>query len=375
MYRSRFRCNKHTTNSSSDTKTTIYTNRCNRHVIDRMLDTGKKRSDAISLSDYNHNRDSIAALQDQLIDLQTAEQGLTYHTTLFQTKNKIQKLQKLVTLFESGQHQVNWQLRTHRLYKRKDQHVARLVLSNSIMGRPTESFFSDPDRCPYCHVFYVFDSITNVHTCPNCGYTVDTLFISEDNSQDVLVTKDPNTGSSTVPKQPSDYHYIRSPLYKRYLSQFGEDVSVIPTEIMRTLYRYLSNIHLQNSIRCRPTPVGNILRTHGFAKWSSLSIRITKIFNGEPVPVIPKDTIDRLVERFDTIFREASKQKKKLPSFEFITNILLRIEGRGDLAASFALHKTRSVLRRIATELTGLIEDVRTNDTTSDLEWNNIPVF
>jgi hypothetical protein len=190
-----------------------------------------------------------------------------------------------------------------------------------------------------------------------------------------LVTKDPNTGSSSVTKATSEYHYVRSPLYRRYLSQFGDDVPVIPTEIMRVLYRYLSNIHLQNSIRCRPTPVGNILRTHGFAKWSSLAIRITKIFNGEPVPVIPKETINRLVERFETIFHEASRHKKKLPSFEFITNILLRIEGRSDLAASFALHKTRSVLRRISAELTSLIENVKLSNNTTSLQWDNVPIF
>ena len=375
MYRSRFRCTKRTTNSSSDTKTTIYTNRCNRHVIDRMLDTGKKRYDRTSVDDYQQNRKKLAALVDELAVLEETERDLTYYTTLYTMKNQMQQLRVHIARFDSGQSQINWERRTKQLYKRKDQHVARLVLSNNIMGRPTESFYSDPDRCTYCSVFYVFDSVTNVHTCTKCGYTVDTLFISEDNSQDVLVTKDPNTGSSTVSKQASDYHYIRSPLYKRYLNQFGEDVPVIPTEIMRVLYRYLSNIHLQNSIRCRPTPVGNILRTHGFAKWSSLSIRITKIFNGEPVPVIPMAIIDRLVERFDTIFRAASKQKKKLPSFEFITNILLRIEDRGDLASSFALHKTRSVLRRISSELTSLIDHVRETDVQSGLSWDNIPVF
>jgi hypothetical protein len=117
------------------------------------------------------------------------------------------------------------------------------------------------------------------------------------------------------------------------------------------------------------------LRTHGFTKWSSLSIRITKIFNGEPVPVIPKETIDRLVARFDIIFRVASKQKKKLPSFEFITNILLRIEGRRDLACSFALHKTRAVLRRIAANLTELIQYIQENDPDPLLQWVNVPIF
>jgi predicted Zn-ribbon and HTH transcriptional regulator len=374
MYRSRFRCNKKSAVSQSDSKTTIYTNRSNRHVIDRMLDVGKNRHGQIGRKEYDSDLSEIETLDIQLADLEMNNRHeMTFFTTRRLLERKRMTLKKRTKVYESGQYLKNWDTMTKHLYRRKDHHIGRLVLSNRIMGRPTENFFTDPDKCSRCGVFYTFDNITNVHTCTKCGLTIDVLFISEDNSQDVLITKDPNTGSSVASKPQSDYHYIRSPLYRRYLSQFGDDVPVIPTEVMRVLYRYLSNIHLQNSIRCRPTPVANILRTHGFTKWANLAIRITKLFNGDPIPVIPSDVIDRLVLRFDIIFRESSKKKQKLPSFEFITNILLRIEGRPDLASSFALHKTRAVLRRIAADLYMLIE--HTEDTQSNLKWDNIPVF
>jgi predicted Zn-ribbon and HTH transcriptional regulator len=373
MYRSRFRCSKKSAVSRSDSKTTIYTNRSNSHVIDRMLDIGKSRHGQIARIEYDSDLSEIDALDIQLADLEMNRHQITFFTMRRMLERKRLKLKQRTKVYESGEYLTNWDIMTRQLYKRKDHHIGRLVISNRIMGRPTESFFTDPDKCGSCGVFYTFDNVTNVHTCTKCGITIDVLFISEDNSQDALITKDPNTGSSVVLKPQSDYHYIRSPLYRRYLSQFGDDVPVIPTDVMRVLYRYLSNIHLQNSIRCRPTPVGNILRTHGFTKWANLAIRITKLFNGDPIPVIPSDILDRLVDRFDIIFRESSKQKKKLPSFEFITNILLRIEGRPDLAGSFALHKTRVVLRRIANDLYTLIEN--TKDDSSDLKWDNIPVF
>jgi ribosomal protein S27AE len=374
MYRSRFRCNKKSTVSKSDAKTTIYTNRSNRHVIDRMLDIGKKRNQEQVQTEFESDVHAVEALDTQLSEHDAHNRHrIDFFTQRRLLERKRTALKRRVKVYESGAYHTHWDAMTQQLYKREDHHIGRLVISNRIMGRPTESFFTDPDKCTRCGVFYTFDHVTNVHTCTQCGYTIDVLFISEDNSQDVLVTKDPNTGSSVVPKPQSDYHYIRSPLYKRYLSQFGDSVPVIPTEVMRVLYRYLSNIHLQNSIRCRPTPVGNILRTHGFSKWANMAIRITKLFNGEPIPVIPPETIDRLVTRFDIIFRESSKQKQKLPSFEFITNILLRIEGRPDLAESFALHKTRVVLRRITADLYKLID--HTKETPSDLNWDNIPIF
>jgi predicted Zn-ribbon and HTH transcriptional regulator len=375
MYRSRFRCNKKSaTPTQRGSKTTIYTNRSNRHVIDRMLDLGKKRHEQLLQTEYATDLTEIERLDNQLVELEMNNRHeITFFTMRRMLEKKHAMLKQRTKVFESGDYLTHWNTKTQQLYKRKDHHVGRLVISNRIMGRPTESFYTDPDKCNKCGVFYTFDNVTNVHTCTQCGFTVDVLFISEDNSQDVLVTKDPNTGSSVATKPQSDYHYIRSPLYKRYLSQFSENVPVIPTEVMRVLYRYLSNIHLQNSIRCRPTPVGNILRTHGFSKWANLAIRITKLFNGDPIPVIPSEVIERLVLRFDVIFRESSRQKQKLPSFEFITNILLRIEGRPDLASSFALHKTRIVLRRIANDLYKLIE--HTKEESSDLTWDNVPVF
>jgi len=121
--------------------------------------------------------------------------------------------------------------------------------------------------------------------------------------------------------------------------------------------------------------MGNILRTHGFPKWANFSIRITKLFNGEPIPVISTPMLDRLVLRFELIFQEATKQRQKLPSFEFITNILLRVEGRPDLANSFALHKTRTVLRRITTDLSKLILAIQKDPRSSELSWVKMPVF
>jgi predicted Zn-ribbon and HTH transcriptional regulator len=370
MYRSRFRCRKEKdqTKEESSSSTTIYTNRSNRYVIDRMLDVGKKKWNTTARVTYEDSLKEMETLQTQIIP-----PGISYFVTMSRKNKRLKTLREVANAYERNEFDHHWHVMTNQLYQKSDNHVGRLILSNRIMGRPTESFFMDPDSCTSCMIFFVFNHVTNVHVCPKCGLTKDVLFISEDKSQDVLVTKDPNIGSTDTVKPPSEYHYIRGPLYRRYLYQFSSEAPVVPIGVMRVLYKYLSNVHLQNSVRCRPTPVANILRNHGFAKWANYSVRITKLFNGEPVPMIPVELLDRLVRRFDLIFQEASLRKKKLPSFEFITNILLRVEGREDLSQSFGLHKTRNVLRRIFKELCEVIHGV--SATTQEFVWEPLPEF
>lgn len=138
---------------------------------------------------------------------------------------------------------------------------------------------------------------------------------------------------------------MRVPLYRKYLGQFEESVN-IPVDVMRIFYEYLSNIHLQNSTRCRPTPVGNILRQNGYSKWANFPVRILKSFNGEPIPILSTDLIDNLSERFGVIFKASIGTKFKLPCFEYSTHVLLLCKKRPDLAQSFVLHKSPTTNRK-----------------------------
>jgi hypothetical protein len=192
------------------------------------------------------------------------------------------------------------------------------------------------------------------NVCLSCGLVRFVLFSVDDSSKDVLVTKDPVSGMDVLPEVQAnpgessvscEYQYLRIPLYRKYLGQF-EDSVIIPVDVMRILYRYLSNIHLQNSIRCRPTPVGNILRQNGYSKWSNFSVRISKAFNGEPIPILSPELIDRLSERFGIIFKASIGTKHKLPCFEYLTHVLLHCEEKPELAQSFVLHKTPGTNRK-----------------------------
>jgi ssDNA-binding Zn-finger/Zn-ribbon topoisomerase 1 len=165
-----------------------------------MLEVGKKRDEKMNKQAYFTHREEREALLVDATQLVHRTTALEYPTKKHQLERRIAKLDAQISRYVSGQTTRSWDRQTRSLYKRSDQHVGILVISNRIMGRPTESFFMDPDKCPHCIQLYRFDHITNVHTCPKCGYTVDVLFITEDTSQDCLVTRDPNTGSGTPSK-------------------------------------------------------------------------------------------------------------------------------------------------------------------------------
>lgn len=346
-------------------RTTIYTNRANPYVINRMLETGRKRR-----VDYLKRRREQLRLQlDTKVSIPTDKtHSLVCAHLARKTRDETERLLAVNDILLG---MVGWDDCVNQLKNREDYSVSRLVIATRLVERPDETFHVDPDICTDCLTTLSFDNVTHVTYCTTCGKSAQVLFVQEDTSQDVLVTKQPTIGkNNSIQPHPVDYTYMRTPLYRRYIAQFSEKVPEIPVAVMTTLYRYLSNIHLQNSMRCRPTPVSNILRSNGLPEWAGHSIRISKIFNGEPVPIIPCQLVDRLVLRFERIFRHSSSSNRKLPSFEFLTNIMLRIEGRNDLAQSFALHKTATVLRRVFNDLVTIISDIPVTD---DILWTPLP--
>jgi hypothetical protein len=81
-------------------------------------------------------------------------------------------------------------------------------------------------------------------------------------------------------------------------------------------------------------------RVHAVARRNQFP-KFIKYFNGEAVPRLTNQLIDKLVHRFIIIFKVANMQhasKQKIPSFEFLTHKLLHIEGETRLAKSFIKH-------------------------------------
>jgi hypothetical protein len=315
-----------------------------------MIDVGEKKHNSFLSRECEKNVINLKLLE---TSSSSAISSVRCRIDQVNRERKINRLRRQIREYRSGSSMKYWMLQAKELRQKESSQISRLVYTNRLLGRPPEVYFSDPDRCQGCDSICTFLQWSSQNICLSCGLVRFVLFSVDDASKDILVTKDPMSGVDVSGDSKSnatnhrdtgggpgcEYQYLRIPLYRKYLGQF-EDSVTIPMDVMRILYRYLSNIHLQNSIRCRPTPVGNILRQNGFSKWANFSVRISKSFNGEPIPILSPELIDRLAERFGIIFKASIGTKHKLPCFEYLTHILLLCERRPDLAQSFVLHKS-----------------------------------
>ncbi len=275
---------------------------------------------------------------------------------------------------------------------------------------PASECIIDPDRCFECGQPYRAKIATSTNTCLKCRIVQKVIYPAEDNQSDLLSQRNQKTpwfsetnlataesgppkkkqcrrngpsscnSSSSIPNvhsnviTPSD----RRLAYRRYISQFAEDAEDIPEWVFNILYEDFNNIHMLNSLKCRPTSVHNTLKLYSadnenLLQYVSQSIRIARIFNAEPIPCFPLPLIEKMVQRFEDVSLCAGSIENfgKLPSFEMLTHMFLRAENRDDLAIIFFLNKA-SVLKTASTKLHQLILACAASDKTK-ASWENIP--
>lgn len=376
MYESRLRAFYH---SKRDNKmgrnmkgSVVYTNRSNMFVIKRNLQHTRKEFLA-------HLKASKAQSIAKVRSMQHQRQELV-HSNNQKQMNDIFELRRMDKAIK--QHQSNiqnqfvqmqqWDNQARQITK---ESVSSLVFLNKLQVDPvTEIFCIDSDRCSKCGNVAMFNSVTHMAICKTCYSMWPVLTVTEDTSNDVIVFRNiPKNVTSSGNSDAPDYTYERTPMYKKYLHQFAIDAPPIPAHVMSLLYKQLSTIHLLTSLKCRPTPVSNILRSNNQQKWVGHAIRISKVFNGEPVPLLSKDIIDKLVRRFDVIVKCANMFDGKLPSFEFLTHVFLRAENQNHLAQSFEIHKTSSVLKGSDAKMQKVFAKCESISGKDGLHWNHIP--
>ena len=178
--------------------------------------------------------------------------------------------------------------------------------------------------------------------------------------------------------------------FQTYLSQFGTSVPPLPNPVIEVLHRHLSSIHFLTSVRCRTTPVLDILRSNGYVQYCWLANRVCRTFNGQPIPVLDDDLILRMVERFRRIVRATyffvpstgtgggtdtiSSSRKKVLTFEISAILLLLCEKREDIAILLSSHKTREVLHSSGERFMNLIQVANDDDKAhgcDTLDWSN----
>lgn len=218
-------------------------------------------------------------------------------------------------------------------YTIKQQQHALFV--NLFYGSRSAPSFIDQTHCHQCGAASVLSSSESKDVCVGCGSVRSVLFCPTDYMDE---------------ERTKATEYERVPLYKKYLSQFHEDTTDPPVEILAVISEEFSKVHMMVKLKVKPTPVAQILRTHGLHKWSQMSQRICRYLNAEKIAVMSDQLIERLVARFEKVTNAflgtIQESRKKIMNFEYLTRQFLFMEGRPDLADCFSLHKTREVLRK-----------------------------
>jgi len=317
--------------------------RTNTSVIDRQLKQGRDNLLKRKLPDANEYPQSTnsAALGDVFRHVQ-------------RKRLKSQSHDITIRSFDAQQ----YRLQCHN-------ELSTVILVNRLLKVKCEVYHIDADRCTRCDRILIFDPICHINICVTCHKISSTLMVVEDTNNDVLAFKTQVSAPTTVvvppDNRPSDKvtgcHKARIEAYKQYLSQFASDLPPIKLATLNIIYRALSSVHIFTSARCRVTTIISILKTHNLQSEVFQATRICRFFNGDVIPALTPESTQRLIERY-SIWREFLDQQK-VPSFEDLTHIALRLENDIGTAGLFDLHKSKAIICRIQSNLNQIADKCR----------------
>ena len=143
--------------------------------------------------------------------------------------------------------------------------------------------------CQTCKVAKLQDSLLSKLVCPKCGES-NVLFAS-------------SGGSSYLDESESNSHvYARKKNYRASLMSFCDSMPSIPHADIIDIESEWKKNYIRASIAIKKSETISVLKAHTrFAKYRKHAVKITKIINGQPVPVFTQDEIDILVNLFELI--------------------------------------------------------------------------
>ena len=392
----------------------IYRNRAHTLILQNNKENGAalaKRKHTLSIIEMQTKRTKLET-QLRTNQSETAYDFIDDLLSERETEANLNNVNKALMKLQSRCPEELWHERVRHL---KAEFVASLAVLNYASGNTDELFAIDADRCD-CGRVYHFECITHMNICTACKVCRRVLVVAEDVQTDMLQLKNKQNATAvflqrlTTPTQPliefstakttttpspplklakpsielgmpfpiaaaiASKSQAASKLgiigpYRKYIMQFAPDACEIPKHVWKLLYESFASIHLLSSLRCKPVPVTKILKDNNLQMYMSQSVRITKLFNGDPVPVLSHALIGKLLCRWKEIRDVAalSPNIKGLPAgVEMLTHVFLLTEGRVDLASAFTTHKTNNVSATQTQKLRQLIEKCAR---TSNLSW------
>lgn len=374
----------------------IYAERANRHSMLRKIE--RLRLDYRTHIDFRVQgaEQRVLVLQETLTQLQNSHASSVQVTDC---RRRLAQAEALVSRLSSVQVRDGFEKKIETLHVFGE--VGALVVVSNLVQVQNHAYTVESEQCPNCSETFAFNHVTYMKTCTSCSFTINSIFVTEDVSQDTIVAKRNSRTSSSVTVEPKQVIQMenlqrgddvaniapvlcasarvlpeslvaRVEQYRRWLQQFLDTAPPTPSEVMELLYRQLSFVHIVSSAKCRPTPVAHILRQHGFKDHAANAVRISREYNGLPVLVIDILMLERMVERFTamSVLEMNHPHKKKLYTFEFLSALAAWAEGREDLASTVCLQKTRNILKLCDYRIRDILRGVAADPNLQHLDWS-----
>lgn len=353
----------------------IYTNRACKYVMKRKIEKSR------------HLLHQSLAEQEKIVQQRIrAIPSSSDKTTSLREKARVKSLLRLKTqLQQITVRKQGFERQVQSIQKYGT--VGTLVTVNNLLGVEAEFYNVDSELCRQCGGFTTFDHVTFIQTCKTCRLSHLSIFATEDKSQDLIVSKtgqateqgaqessDSGAASSAAAKKPASAAHKKDPVhhrtaaFRRYLSQFVVTRPDIPEDVMLLLYRELSYIHLMSSTKSRPATVADTLRVNGYSHLTPHAVRISRMYNGEPIPSVELAQMDRMVHRFRVLLRSFGNEKKRnLFVFEILATIVFRAEKRPDMVDVVLEHKSKILSKLGDRKLVCLVQRAKLTD--PSLSW------
>lgn len=193
------------------------------------------------------------------------------------------------------------------------------------------------------------------YTCNSCLKNMDLMSLPEDSQMVCPYCGDVqedlwNPMDYVEQKEGKSSGYDPTNLFTKFLSQFSVHAVDPPEEVFKIIQQHLYKIHINCREKAKSTPINDILRKSDLQKYVPMAQRISRIYQGLPIPQLTDEMIERTVKRFKQltqVFSEVrvKQNRKKYPKFSYFAKICLEMDGYHEQAALFESHRTRAVLR------------------------------
>lgn len=226
---------------------------------------------------------------------------------------------------------------------------SRQVLLQQYLARTDPSYVSDShnagdlsdiDQCPECGTERVLMHHEAMLVCPACAC-----------SDVILVDSHKPSYKDAAREGASYYSYKRINHFNEWLAQFqAKETTDIPDDVYHNIYVELKKERVSNMAKITPAKMKEILKRLKLNKYYEHIPHITNRINGQPAPVMNRETEEKLRSMFKEIqgpfLKHCPPERKNFLSYSYVLHKFCQLLGLDHFLPCFPLLKSREKLHQ-----------------------------